>query len=112
MMRVLTMSMLMGCSTIHYTNQGTIPVSFSLDDSMKRHVEVEGKKPFFLWGFFPKSHEVFIDHEFRDKGIDQIVGLEIHEYSDGWDAFFSIITVGFYIPRTYKLKGQTRRIQI
>ncbi len=98
---------LVGCTTIHFRSNNTIPVSFEGNPKHRKEVSVSGKRNFIFWGLEPEHHEVFIDEEVRKAGFEAISKTIIYEHKYTTDTLISFLTLGFYVPRGYTITGFT-----
>lgn len=96
---------LTSCTTIHYRSSGLIATSFSPKEGHIHNTKVEGKKEFYLWGFLPKEHVVLVDKEMSRAGLISAANITIEEYQTTTDKVWTWISLGLFIPRTYKVRG-------
>lgn len=96
---------IVGCSTIHYRSKGEIPVYFSSNRSYTQPFRIAGSTDFYFWGQYPESQIIYLDQEAKKEGWSGISKLVIHEYVTFQDWFYSVISLGLYTPRHYKISG-------
>lgn len=108
---ILCLFLIIGCSSISFTSQDTVPVVFGKKENHTRDISLKVTKEFYLWGLFPDSHKLRVDKEFGERGHDSIAEFEIEEKSVGRDIAWAVFTLGFYMPKSYVLKGKARNIQ-
>lgn len=96
---------LTSCTTIHYRSSGLIAASFSPKKDHIHHTKSVGKKEFYLWGLLPKEHVVLVDEEMSKAGLISAANITIEEYQTSSDKAWSWISLGLFIPRTYKVRG-------
>lgn len=102
---VLVLLALTSCTTITYHSKGLIPLYLTPRPDHKTRVSFEGRKEFYLWGLIGPDTNVYMDEEFYNNGLISVAGIDINEYQDStsfWKAFFSL---GFYIPKNYRVTG-------
>ncbi len=111
---IFCLFVLCSCTTIHFRSSGTTSVPIGVKEGHKDKDEVIKKKYFFLWGAVPKSHIVYVDREIVDRGYFSGANVIISEYQTFWDWFFSMLSFGIYIPKTYSIEfnGYRREIGI
>lgn len=97
------------CSTIVYKSKNRIPLNFESKKNETEELIVTGSKEFYLGGFVPKYHEVYVDEEVLAKGGDSISKLSIEDHLTFKNYIVAILTLGFYTPRTYTIKGYTKK---
>jgi hypothetical protein len=102
---LILVSLLTGCTTIHFRSKNSIPVSFEGNPKHQKEVSVVGHRHFYFWGIEPEFHEVFIDEEVRKAGYDGISKVVIYEQKNPQDILISFLTLGFYLPRGYTITG-------
>ncbi|MBL7666113.1 MAG: hypothetical protein JNM93_13340 [Bacteriovoracaceae bacterium] len=97
------------CSNVHYRfrEKSSYPVKFTGEPREKREVSFELKREFLLWGLSPKQQEVIVDEEVEKAGYSSLSRLIIYERRTTQDIVLSIITFGFYNPRTIVITGFT-----
>lgn len=97
----------LSCTTIHFRSNNTIPVTLEGNPKHQKAVEVSGVRDFYFWGLEPEHHEVFIDKELKDAGINSLSKLIIYEQKDPQDMVISFLTFGLYLPRSWTIMGFT-----
>ncbi len=97
---------LLSCSTIHFKSENIIDVSLDERDIHTKDIEVKVEKDFFLLGMFPK-HEIFVDKEFANVGVQSVSSLEITQSNHLKNTLWTIFTFGFYYPKTYIIKAKS-----
>ncbi len=96
-----------GCTTIHFRSNNSVPVLFSGNPAHRKEVSIEGKRDFYFWGIEPDHQEVFIDEEVRRAGFDGISKVVVYEQKSPQETLISFLTFGFYLPRSYTITGFT-----
>lgn len=96
------------CSTIRFRSKGSIPLNFSSEAGATKEVAVKGSKEFFLGGFIPYHHDVFIDDEVYKAGHSNLSKVMIDDTNSLKNMAISFVTLGFYCPREYVIKGFTK----
>jgi hypothetical protein len=99
------------CSNVHYRfkPKSSYPVKFSGEPSDTQEVTIALKKEFYLWGLLPAQQTVYLDEEVQKLGYPSLSRLIIYEKRTSEDILLSIITFGFYNPRTIMLTGFTEK---
>ena len=78
---ILLVFLSIGCTTIHYQSNETIPVLWGSQKELTDETKVVlGKKDFYLWGLYPKSQSVFLDDEFKKVGFQKVNKTVIEEF--------------------------------
>jgi len=98
---------LVGCTTIHYRSNNSVPVSFEGNPKHVKEVSIVGHRNFYFWGIEPEQHEVYIDEEVRKAGYDGLSKLIVYEQKNPQDILISFLTFGLYLPRGYTITGFT-----
>ncbi|MBK27084.1 MAG: hypothetical protein CME70_23975 [Halobacteriovorax sp.] len=93
------------CTSIRYRSTGVIATSFSPKPMHVHQTNVEGRKEFYLWGLVPNEHTVEIDKEMSRAGLISAANITIEEYQTLGDKFATWLSLGLYIPRSYKVRG-------
>lgn len=98
------------CSNIHFKTDNSknrnTEISFEENKNHKEVVNIKVEKEFFLWGYFP-AHELNIDKELANKGVESISGFEITLRPSPSDFLLTFLTFGVYYPQTYYLAGKS-----
>ncbi len=102
---LILLSMLAGCTTIHFRSNNSIPVTFEGNPKHQKEISVVGHRHFYFWGVEPDEHEVFIDEEVRRAGYDGISKVVLYEQKNPQDILISFLTLGLYLPRGYTITG-------
>jgi hypothetical protein len=55
----------------------------------------------------PKEVKIDVSKEAENLGFEDISSLKIRKVSDSSDAFWSILSLGLYIPQTYEISGRS-----
>jgi hypothetical protein len=108
MKKLITLAVLLnvvGCTTIHFRSNQSIPVSFEGNPKHQKEVSIVSTRDFYFWGINPEHHEVIIDEEVRKAGYDSISKLIIYEQKNPQDILISFLTFGIYLPRGYTITG-------
>ncbi|MEX0798551.1 MAG: hypothetical protein WEB87_03545 [Bacteriovoracaceae bacterium] len=100
---VLTIS----CSTVRLSSETLIPVVFESKEDHTRDISIEVTRDFYLWGLYPDTHEIKVDKAFANKGFDSVAEMKIEDHSNKYDMAWALLTFGFYMPKSYVLKGKT-----
>lgn len=91
------------CTTIEYSSKKVIPTHISVTKNHINRQSISGTKDFYLWGLVPEKHSVFIDDNMRDIGFVSSANTRIEEFQTFKQKMYSIISMGMYIPKSYKI---------
>lgn len=95
------------CSTTRIFSNSSIPVVFEKVADHTQDISIEVERDFYLWGLIPSTHEIGVDKEFSEKGIDSVANFSIKERFEKTNFVWAIATFGFYMPKSYVLTGKT-----
>ncbi len=97
------------CSTMHFRVSANpdSEVHFTGNPADTREVSFQINREFLLWGLVPAHQTVYIDKELENIGLRSISKLIIYEKRTTGDVLASIVTLGFYNPRTFIITGFT-----
>ena len=95
----------MSCSQIKYISSDNIPTYISPKDKHSRKASHHGKRNFYLWGMVPSFHTVNVDDELKNDGLISAARIEVREYQDFMDVFWTYTTLGLYKPVRFEIKG-------
>ncbi len=93
------------CSQIHYTSAGNINAYIAPQEGHNRKASHFGKRSFYLWGMLPAIHTVNVDNELADDGVFSAARVEVREYQEFMDVFWTYATLGLYKPVRFEIKG-------
>jgi hypothetical protein len=106
---ILSSSLLLSaCGSIKYQSLNKIPVSFEYNPNHTKEVLLKGRKKFYMWGFIPGSHLVYVDQIAYQSGIKEMSGVVIKEDRSVMDRFMSFVTFGMFVPVEYHISGFTK----
>lgn len=97
--------LLFSCSHISYRSTSSIPIRLSSNLKEESLVEYQGRCHFFVWGSYPQVCKVEVDKIYRDLGLNSAYLTQIQEPVTLYDWFFSLISFGMYLPKTYILQA-------
>lgn len=100
---------LFGCAQIKYTTKDG---GVDIFEYGGRNVEfsVVGKRNFYLWGYFPENSMVFIDRVIRNTtGYLKPAEVSIEDYQTIPQFLASVVSLGLYIPKSYRIRGYAIR---
>ena len=63
-----------------------------------------GEKDFYLWGIIPYEHKVYLDDIMKEYDFISVANIEIEEYQDTKNFLLSLMSLGLYVPRNYRVK--------
>lgn len=98
---------IVGCTTIHFRSNNTVPVTFSGNPEHRKEVVITGQRDFYFWGITPEEEEVFLDEEVRRAGYDGLSKAIIYEHKNPQQTLISFLTFGIYMPKGYTITGFT-----
>lgn len=96
----------MSCSTVHFKSKNQGEVTFDYRLNRDKEVTLEVEKKFYMWGLYPKKHEVLLDQVFSEKGFDSVSDLRIEEVETLTKALWMVGSLGMYYPQTFRLIGR------
>lgn len=105
---IILSSFFSSCSTIRFRSRGSIPLSFNSETGNSKEVEIKGSKEFYLGGFIPYHHDVFLDEEISKAGYTTLSKISLDDTNTLKNMLISVGTLGFYCPRQYIIKGLTK----
>ena len=92
---IITLS---GCAAVTVTESG--------ESNFKYHPDYSESKNFYLWGFVGE-HRIDVTTICTKTPVTQM-----HTKVSSWDVFYTVITLGIYLPRTAKVwcerEGESR----
>lgn len=102
----ICISFLISCSSISFKSANKISTTFDYKDDKVSTVEVEVKKPFYMWGTVPANQVVEIDNLFISKGFKEVSNIEIQETQTTNKVLWMIATFGMYYPQTFLVSAK------
>ena len=96
--------LLSSCTTLTFKSYGEFPIYIG---PKKHHGEIhffEGEKDFYLWGIIPYEHKVYIDDILKKSDFLSVANVEFEEYQSVKNFAFSVLSLGLYVPRNYRVK--------
>jgi hypothetical protein len=99
---------LSACGSIKYQSLNKIPVSFEYNPIHSKEVLLKGRKKFYMWGFIPGSHLVYVDQIADKAGIKEMSGVMIKEDRSVLDRLMAFVTFGMFVPVEYHISGFTK----
>lgn len=96
---------LISCSQINYTSSSNINTYIAPHKGHSRKASHVGVRDFYLWGMVPSVHTVNVDDELADDGLLSAARVEIREYQDFMDVFWTYTTLGLYKPVRFEISG-------
>ncbi len=81
---------------------------------MKRHadthaVEIVGRRVFYIWGFVPEEYRINMAEELAPYVGSEVSGVKIEQFFEPLDIVASVLSLGFYVPRSYRITVYRRR---
>lgn len=55
----------------------------------------------------PSDMNINVSKEVEDLGYEELSSLQIRKVASSSDTFWSILSLGLYIPQTYEISGRT-----
>ena len=102
----------MSCTTMHFRSQGDVRLVVGLKDEHHIIRDIEGVKQYFLWGTIPRVHSVRVDKEVEDLGFTSGANVSVEEYQSFGNFVLSILSLGMYIPKNYRITVYGRRAKL
>tara|TARA_B100000886_G_scaffold161836_1_gene110343 strand:- start:997 stop:1353 length:357 start_codon:yes stop_codon:yes gene_type:complete len=106
---LLTLKLLTSCTTLSFKSYGEYSIFLG---PKKGHGEIQeyvGEKDFYLWGVIPFEHTVYIDNVMKEFDFYSIANVEVEEYQSFKNFVLSVLSLGLYVPRNYKVKFYGKR---
>ncbi len=66
---------------------------------------IEGEVYTFLWGNFPKKHRLYLDKEFRDRGLLSVSNIQIEEFQTTKQRLKEIFSFGMFAVKSFRVRG-------
>lgn len=98
--------LLTSCSSVHFKSNNQASVSFDYRLDRDQEITLEIQKKFYLWGMYPKKHEIVLDELFQTNGYDSVSDLRVEEIETMSKALWMIGTLGMYYPQSFRLVGR------
>jgi len=99
------------CTTTHYRSRGQLPILVGVKEEHSAIFSHEGQNSFFLWGLLPQNHVVWIDEEVSQMGFVSGANISVEEYQTGLNLLKTILTLGMYIPKNYRITAYGLKAQ-
>lgn len=97
------MLMVSSCSSLEFNTNGRDPFYVSAQSGSERIVTVSKTKDFYLWGLLPETQDFNLQDETKNEGLYNPSYIILEQYFSFKSAFFTVITLGMYIPVDYKV---------
>lgn len=99
---------LLSCSSYKLSSSNlNSKISFNENTTHKKNVRFKVQRNYFLWGKIPAETQINVSKEVEDQGFDEFSSFEMRKVADSSDTFWSILSLGLYIPQTYEISGRT-----
>jgi len=112
-MKILLVCLLLclfsACSNVRFRSESNLPITFAGKPREQKEITLTIKKDFLLWGLAPSYQTIYLDKEVEDAGHGSLSKAIIYEKRVSQDVLLSIITLGFYMPKTYIVTGFTEK---
>jgi hypothetical protein len=106
---LMTSLLFSSCSQLVFESHGKLTVRPMKRYSDTQRVEVTGRRVFYLWGNIPTIYRVNLDEELEKFVGSEVSGVRIDQFIEPIDLFASIVSLGFYFPRSYRIIAYRRR---
>jgi len=106
---LLIFHMLSSCSSLRFVSDNTIPVYYQDRTDHQKLETISGIKESYFWGLYAPDQVIYLDQEFESLGAKSVADLSVHVQLSMSDWFKSIISLGLYTPRHYKVVGRIKR---
>lgn len=104
----LSLIFVSACSSVTISsNNSKDSIVFGPKAKHTRDISIKVQKEYYLWGLVPDTRELRLDREFAERGANSVAEVQIKEEPTGKDLAWTLFTLGFYVPKTYVLKGKT-----
>lgn len=97
----------LSCANTQIKSSDNVPLSFKKQENFDNEIDIQITKEFFLWGLIPRVHEIDIDKEILNKGVNSATELVVEHKNRTSDVVWSLLTFGVYYPQTFHLKAKT-----
>ena len=97
------------CTTLSFKSYGEFPVFIGAKKYHGNIQEYHGEVDFYLWGIIPFEHNVYIDDIMKEYDYFSAANVEVEEYQSVKNFIFSVVSLGLYIPRNYRVKFYGKR---
>ncbi len=99
----LLLCLLLGCTTMHFRSSGHTKTLVGVKAGHDHRDQVQGERKFFLWGFIPQSHIVWVDQEVINMGLQSGSNISVRVYQTWGNFLLTVLTFGMYIPKNYEV---------
>lgn len=97
------------CSTVEVTTSGNEVFYVSAYPKSDEVIELELKKDFYFWGLYPKVAELNLQDETKNLGLYNPSFVSVEQFYTKVDILYGIVTLGLYMPSSYKITLLTNR---
>lgn len=97
------------CTTLSFKSYGEFPIFIGAKKYHGNIQEYTGEKDFYLWGIIPFEHKVYIDDIMKEYDFFSVANIEVEEYQSLKNFIISILSLGLYVPRNYRVKFYGKR---
>ena len=94
------------CSKLKVVSGGTIPIYLADRSDHQKLAKLEGRKENYLWGLISPDNTIELDYEFARNGYASVADIHVEEEQSAGDFFATVLSLGFYCPRHYKIVGR------
>ena len=101
---ILLLFNLASCSVLSFKSTGQYPLQLGQKKGYGLVEEFIGEKVFYAWGIVPYEHVIFIDQLVGESDFSSVANIRVEEYQSFENFFWSIISLGIYIPKNYRVK--------
>jgi len=98
-----------GCTTLSFKSYGEFPIYIGAKKYHGTIQEYKGEKDFYLWGIIPFEQKVYIDDIMKEFDFFSAANVEVEEYQTMKNFIFSVVSLGLYVPRNYRVKFYGKR---
>ena len=103
-MKYLVLFLLCSCGSIRFEYHNDKKNSFLPIREHTKLAEYEGMKEFYFWGMLPGDQVVEVGNYVKASAFTSIANLEIEKYQTWGDLTWTFLSLGFYIPKHYKVR--------
>lgn len=94
------------CSKLNVISTGTIPIFLADRNDHQKLAILKGRKDNYLWGLVSPDNTIEMDQEYSQNGYASIADVHVQEEQTASDFFATVLSLGFYCPRHYKIIGR------
>ncbi len=94
------------CSKLNIVSGGSIPIYLADRSDHQKLAVIEGRKENYLWGLISPDNTIELDREYSQNGYASVADVHVQEEQTAGDFFATVLSLGFYCPRHFKIIGR------